>query len=297
MKIGDREIGGDNPCYIVAEAGINHNGSVKDAMRLMFMAKEAGADAVKFQKRAPRFCVPRDQWDAEKDTPWGRMPYIEYKEKTELGVGDYRLIDAQARSLGIDWFVSVWDIQSVQFMEEFFEPIAYKVPSALLTDDELLRAIRDTGRPIILSSGMSTKEQVYGAVAQIMSSPTALPVYEITVCQCTSSYPLKPSEVNLNAMQRLNNLYGTVPGYSGHEMGINISMAAVALGAKYLERHITLDKTMWGTDQPLSLEPDEFKQLVDGVREVEAALGDGVKRVYDSELPFKAKLRPERVHV
>jgi N-acetylneuraminate synthase len=297
VRLGNREVGGNNPTYIVAEIGANHNGDIEHALRLMQLAKEAGANAVKFQKRTPEICIPEDQKHTLKSTPWGDMEYLSYRLGLELTLGDYRKIDLKASSLSVDWFASVWDIPSVEFMEQYFNPIVYKIPSACLTDDPLLEAVGATGRPVILSTGMSTPGEVERALWNYEYS-RAEEATDIIVCQCTSTYPLKPEEVNLKLIckwleeleVRWDGLFQVV-GYSGHEAGINISIAAVAMGARYIERHLTDDKTQWGSDQSMSLEPDEFKNLVDGIREVEAAFGTGIKEVYDSELPAMAKLR------
>tara|TARA_Y100000310_G_scaffold276043_1_gene292923 strand:+ start:8941 stop:9843 length:903 start_codon:yes stop_codon:yes gene_type:complete len=289
MRIGSREIGPDHPAYIVAEIGQNHSGFVDLAVKQIRLAKEAGADAVKFQKRTPRLCIPESEWGDLRDTPRGRMAYINYREILELSESDYRYISEACWSVGIDWFASVWDIPSVDFMEGL-HPVAYKVPSACLTNDALLNRLKDVEVPVILSTGMSTWEEIERAVSIL--NPALL-------CQCTSTYPCPPEEVNLRFMRgpQLYNLCRSWPepvGYSGHELGTAISIAAVALGANYVERHFTNDKAQWGTDQAMSLEPQEFRAMVDGIREVEAALGDGVKKVYPSEQKAIKHLRGAR---
>ena len=281
MRIGSREIGPGHPTYIVAELGANHGGSVAKAIQQMMLAKEAGADAVKFQKRSPEICIPPEQQGEMKDTAWGRMTYLNYRNRLEFW-HEYEGIGKAAGEIGIDWFTSAWDIPSVDFMEPF-SPIAYKIPSPCLTDDALLKAVAATQRPVILSTGMSTPNEIARALR-------ALEGVERVVCQCTSSYPLAPSEVNLRFMDELARADELV-GYSGHEHGIAISIAAVALGACYVERHFTDTRDQWGTDQQISLEPGEFRQMVDGIREVEQALGDGIKRVYGSEQSAMKKLR------
>ena len=303
MKLGDRDIGGNNPAYIVAEIGINHNGNLTLAKHMMDCAKDAGADAVKFQTRTPRICVPEDQWETMRDTPWGRLSYIDYKEKIELNVIDYAKIDAYAKEIGIDWFTSVWDVPSLDRTEETFTEFnggaitAYKVPSACLTDLGLLDAIAKTARPIILSTGMSTVYEMNEAFHAIneYGHPKML-----VVCQCTSTYPCPPEEINLRALETVSNAtkawFGDnfVLGYSGHEMGSVITVAAAALGAKYIERHFTSDTELWGTDQKLSLPPIEFAHMVSGIRKVETAMGTGIKEVYESEKPARDKLRRVR---
>jgi N-acetylneuraminate synthase len=283
VSIGGRLVGEGHPTYIIAEIGLNHNGDVNIAKQLIDIAAVFGCDAVKFQKRTPELCVPRDQWDVIRDTPWGRIPYIEYRHKVEFGEKEYRLIDAHCKEKGIQWFASCWDEPSVDFMEQFDPPV-YKIASASLTDGRLLSKKASTGRPIILSTGMSTMEEIEHAV-------TLLPNDRLILLHATSTYPCKAPEINLRMLQTLRERFHLPVGYSGHEVGLQISVAAAALGAVAIERHITLDRTMWGTDQAASLEPSGLQRLVRDVRIIEQALGDGQKRVYESELPIRAKLR------
>ena len=284
VKIGDRLVGDGHPAYIVAEIGINHNGSVDIAKLLIDAAIKAGVDAVKFQKRTPEICTPRDQWDKMRETPWGYIRYIEYRHKVEFGLDEYQEIDRYCKEKGITWFASVWDTPSVDFLEQF-EPVAYKIPSAALTDHELLRHVRATGRPVILSTGMSTMEQIRAAVE-------VLGTENLVLMHATSTYPCEPDELNLRMIQTLRREFPEVPiGYSGHEVGLVTTAVAVALGACMVERHITLDRAMWGSDQAASVEPGGFQKLVKYIRVTERALGDGVKRVYESEIPAMKKLR------
>lgn len=284
VKIGDRWVGDGYPTYIVAEIGINHNGSVDIAKLLIDAAVHAGVDAVKFQKRTPEICVPKDQWNIMRETPWGYISYIEYRHKIEFGEAEYREIDRYCKQKGITWFASVWDIPSVDFLEQF-DPVAYKIPSAALTDHELLRHVRKTGRPVILSTGMSTMEQIREAVAVLGRE-------NLIITHATSTYPCEPEELNLRMIETLRREFPEVPiGYSGHEVGLVTTAVAVALGACLVERHITLDRAMWGSDQAASVEPGGFERLVKYIRVTEKALGDGVKRVYESEIPAMKKLR------
>lgn len=281
---GSRTAGPGRPVYVVGEIGINHNGDLATALALIDAAAEAGCDAVKFQKRTPEICTPRDQWDVERDTPWGRMTYIDYRHRVEFGEREYRAIDAHCAQRGIDWFASPWDTEAVAFLEEFDVP-AHKVASASLTDDELLRALRATGRTVVLSTGMSTPQQIRHAVEVLGSA-------NILLCHATSTYPAKAEELNLRVINTLREEYPNVPiGYSGHETGLQTTLAAVALGASFVERHITLDRAMWGSDQAASVEPGGLTRLVRDIRTIETALGDGVKRVYASELGPMKKLR------
>lgn len=283
VLIGDRPVGHSQSYFIVAEIGINHNGDVEIAKRLIDVAADAGCDAVKFQKRTPEICVKKDQWDIPRETPWGTMSYISYRRRTELGQSEYEEIDTYCKRKGVTWFASAWDVPSVDFLSTFSPP-CYKVASASLTDDELLLKLRETGVPIILSTGMSTVEQIRHAIGILGKD-------ELVVLHCTSSYPARNEELNLRMIETLSAEFGVPVGYSGHEIGVETSLAARALGASLIERHITLDRTMWGTDQSASLEPDDLALLVRGVRTIESALGDGVKRVYESELPVMEKLR------
>jgi N-acetylneuraminate synthase len=292
MEIGTRKLGPGEPVYIVAEIGGNHNGDLKLALKQIDLAKEAGATMVKFQKRTLPDAIPEAQRAVMKDTPWGKLDYVEYRERLEFNKAQYEIIDDHCRNVGIDWFVSVWDEAAVDFMEPFY-PIAYKIGSPCLTDDGLLRRVAATGRPVILSTGGSTPKQVKHAIDGLDPICDSL-----VICQCTSSYPTDPTEINLRVLilpalsfRSEIELPTFQIGYSGHELGTAISIAAVALGAVYLERHFTNDKTQWGSDQALSLEPAEFAEMVKGVREVEAAMGDGVKVVYSSEKSKLASLR------
>jgi N-acetylneuraminate synthase len=283
-RLGDRVVGPGHPVYITGEIGINHNGELANAFALIDQAAAAGCDAVKFQKRTPEVCTPRDQWDIERDTPWGRMTYIDYRHRVEFGEDDYRQIDSHARSRGISWFASPWDVAAVDFLEQFDVP-AHKVASASLTDDELLRRLRATGRTIILSTGMSTPKQIRHAVEVLGSE-------NIVLCHATSTYPAKPTELNLRMIHTLQSEFPNVPiGYSGHETGLQTTLAAVALGAVFVERHITLDRAMWGSDQAASVEPPGLQRLVRDVRIISDSLGDGVKKIYDGERAAMKKLR------
>lgn len=283
VKIGDRFVGEGYPVYIVAEIGLNHNGDVEIAKRLIHAAVEAGADAVKFQKRTPELAVPAAYRDVMRETPWGLISYLEYRRRVELGAEAYAEIHGYCRELGIPWFASVWDQPSVDFIEPF-DPACYKIPSAALTDHALLSRVRATGRPMILSTGMSTMEQIRAAVAHAGTK-------NLVILHCTSTYPARPEELNLRMIQTLQRTFACPIGYSGHETGLQTSLAAVVLGAAMLERHITLDRSMWGSDQAASVEPHGFQRLVRDIRVIEAAMGDGIKRVYDSELPIQLKLR------
>ena len=284
MKIGNKLVGDGHPTYVVAEIGINHNGDVEIAKQMIDAAVHAGVDAVKFQKRTPDVCTPPEQQKQMRETPWGYITYLDYRYKVEFGKNEYAEIDRHCREQGIDWMVSVWDEPSVDFMEQFSTP-AYKLPSASLTDLDLIRKCRVTGKPIILSSGMSTMEQIRKAVEVAGSENLGL-------MHSTSAYPCEPDELNLRMVETLRKEFPNLPiGYSGHEVGLVPSTIAVALGACMVERHLTLDRAMWGSDQAASVEPGGFEKLVKYIRVTEMALGDGVKKVYDSEKSIMKKLR------
>jgi sialic acid synthase SpsE len=283
VSVGKKAIGAGEPVYIIAEIGINHNGDIAIAKQLMDVAVETGCDAVKFQKRTPEICVPEEQKSIPRETPWGTMTYFEYKKRIEFEQPEFEQIDAYAKKIGIDWFASPWDVPSVDFLESFNVP-CQKIASACLTDSELLTAINKTKTTTILSTGMSSIEEIDKAVSLLNNVPLA-------IAQATSTYPAEASELNLRALQTFAEKYKVPVGYSGHERGLQVTIAAVALGATFIERHITLDRSMWGTDHSASLEPEGLKKLVRDIRIIELALGDGKKKVYDSEIPIRAKLR------
>ena len=284
VTIGSRVIGGGRPAYVIAEIGLNHNGDVELAKQLIDVAADAGADAVKFQKRTPEIATPEHMRSTPRETPWGTMTYLDYRRRVEFGRDEYIEISDYALLRGLEWFASPWDVPSVAFLEDL-GVVAHKVASAGLTDIELLEALRDTGKPVILSTGMSTIDQIDRAI-------DVLGTDRLVLMHATSTYPMEPEEANLRVIPVLRDRYPGVPvGYSGHERGLQISLAAVALGAVAVERHITLDRTMWGSDHAASLEPAGLQHLVRDIRVIEAALGDGVKRVFPGEFAPMAKLR------
>ena len=283
IRIGNRLVGTGQPVFLIAEIGLNHNGDLEIAKKLIDAAVAAKCDAVKFQKRTPELCVPEDQKNVMRETPWGRMTYLEYRYRVEFETAEYQEIDKYCKECGIIWLASCWDQVSVDFLLQF-NPLCFKIGSANLTDDELLRHHRQYTRPIILSTGMSTIEQIDHAV-------DILGTDNLIIMHCTSTYPSKLEELNLKAIPTLKERYGVPVGYSGHEVGLATSVAAAALGACMIERHITLDRSMWGSDQAASVEPHGFSRLVRDIRAVEKAIGDGKKRVYESEIPIINKLR------
>ena len=284
VSIGSHVIGGGRPAYVIAEIGLNHNGDVEIAKRLIDVAARAGANAVKFQKRTPEIATPEHMRDVPRETPWGTMTYLEYRHRVEFGRDEYIEVGDYATMQGLDWFASPWDVPSVEFLEDL-NVAAHKVASASLTDTELVEALRETGKPIILSTGMSTMEQIDTAMGVLNTD-------RVILMHATSTYPMEPDEANLRMISTLRDRFAGVPvGYSGHERGLQISLAAVALGAVAVERHITLDRTMWGSDHAASLEPGGLEHLIRDIRIIETALGDGVKRVFPGEQAPMAKLR------
>lgn len=293
IEIGNRAIGDGQPCYIIAEAGVNHNGSMETAMRLIDAAKDAGADAVKFQKRTIEKCYTKAELDAPRESPWGNTTR-QQKYALEFDFDAYSAINDYCRSIGMPWFASCWDTEAVDFIAQF-DPPCFKIASASLTDKELLEHTAKQGKPILLSTGMSTLHEVELAqrvLYRIWWEEMNLNRLPLILMHCTSTYPSKPEELNLRCLITLNKYLGEIlVGYSGHEVGLQTTLAAVMLGACVVERHLTLDRSMYGSDQASSVEPHGFAQMVRDIRVCEQARGDGIKRVYDSELPIKKKLR------
>ena len=282
VQIGNHHIGPGHPCFIIAEIGINHNGDVDTARKLIDAAVEAGCQAVKFQKRTVDLVYTPEELIKPRENPFGPTNG-DLKRGLEFSLDQYRVIDAYCRDKGILWFASCWDKTAIDFIETFAPP-CHKIASACLTHDDLLRHFKATGRPLILSTGMSTMEQIRMAVE-------LLGLDNLVLAHSTSVYPSKVDILNLRLIQALQREFDCSVGYSGHEVGLQTSVAAVALGACLIERHLTLDRAMWGSDQSASIEPHGFARLVRDIRSVELALGDGVKRLLTEEVPVMEKLR------
>nr|WP_295743514.1 N-acetylneuraminate synthase family protein [uncultured Acidocella sp.] len=285
VKIGGKAVGGRNPCYVIAEIGINHNGDLDLAKQLIDVAVAAGADAVKFQKRTVDVVYTAEELARPRENPFGPTNG-DLKRGLEFGQDAYAAIDAYCKQKAIAWMASCWDEASVDFIDQF-NPPAYKIASASLTDDDLLRHTRAKGKPIILSTGMSSLEQIDHAV-------NVLGKQDLVILHSSSTYPAHYEELNLRVIPVLAQQFAVPIGYSGHETGIPSSVAAVALGACMVERHLTLDRAMWGSDHAASLEPNGLTRLVRDIRLIETAMGDGVKRVLEREKPVMEKLR--RIH-
>jgi len=272
-----------NKTHIIAEIGINHNGDLDIAKKLIDVAALAGCDSVKFQKRNPDICVPEHQKSVMRETPWGTMTYLDYKHRVEFGKSEYDEIDKYCKEKGIQWSASPWDLDSLNFLAQYDIPYV-KIPSAHLTNIPLLEASIATGMRVIASTGMSTLKEVDTAVEVLKRGDFAL-------LHCNSTYPAPLEELNLKCIQTLKERYNCEVGYSGHEFRLGTTVACVYLGATILERHITLDRTMWGTDHLSSVEPQGLIKLVKGVRELETSLGDGIKVVTKDEEKIRKKLR------
>jgi len=285
INVGGHTIGYGQPVFIIAEIGINHNGDIELAKRLIDMAVAAGCTAVKFQKRTPELCTPAHMRDINRETPWGIITYLEYRYKVEFGETEYDQIDQYCKQRGIPWLASCWDEPAVDFLERYAPPL-HKIPSACLTNHALLRHIAAKGRPVILSTGMSTMEDIDQAVLHLDKS-------RLILCHTNSTYPCKPEELNLKTIQTLGQRFGCPVGYSGHEVGLQTTCAAVVLGACIIERHITLDRAMWGSDQAASIEPPGLFRLVRDIRIIESAVGDGIKRIYPGEIIARERLRDQ----
>lgn len=282
VKIGNILVGDGHPCFVVAEIGINHNGDIDIAKQLIDLAKFSGCDAVKFQKRTVNIVYKPEELAAPRESPFGNTNG-DLKYGLEFGLEEYQEIDRYCKEKDIPWFASCWDENSVDFIDQFEVP-CYKIASPCLTDDKLIRYTRSKGKPIILSTGMSTLEQIDHAVEVLGRD-------DLVILHTTSTYPAQHEELNLAVIPALKERYGLPIGYSGHETGIPTSVATVALGACVVERHITLDRAMWGSDQAASLGPGGVIKMVSGIRIMEVAMGDGIKRVVEREMPIIKKLR------
>ena len=278
VTVGNKIIGDNSPCFVIAEIGINHNGSVDLAKRMIDEAVMAGCDAVKFQKRTVTKVYTPEELDVYRPNYYGSTNR-DLKLGLELSYEDYCIIDEYCRDKKIMWFASCWDLDSVDFIEQFDVP-CHKVASAMLTDDEFLLKLKSLGKPILLSTGMSSMEEIRHAVDLLGED-------NLVLFHCTSTYPTNHTEINLRVIETFREEFSCPIGYSGHERGLLPSILSVELGANSVERHITVDRTLWGSDQAASLEPEGLRRMVRDIREVKKILGEGNKKVYDSELTVK----------
>lgn len=300
VRIADIVVGDGHPTVIVGELGTNHGGDVKQALRLIDICKAAGADAIKFQKRTPELAVPEAEWNDLRETPWGKMKKIDYRKRVEFGLDEYREIDAHCRKIGMPWLVSVWDLPSVEWMVNSGLPIhAIKIPSARVSDLPLIEAVGKVGNPVILSTGMADMNNVKSAVFAMVNGLWHSRMWEdddpdwrahAILLQCTSSYPARADESNLRVIQTYKREFGCPVGFSSHKIGQLTCLLAVAAGANMIERHVTLSRRMKGSDHRMSTEPDDLFRLVREIRQVEAILGSGEKKILDSELPEAKRL-------
>jgi N-acetylneuraminate synthase len=281
IKIGNKLIGDGEPCFVIGEIGINHNGSIDIAKKLIDIAVASGCDAVKFQKRTVEIVYSQAELEAYRINPFGETNG-DLKRALELSYEDYAEIDRYCKKTGMLWFASCWDEEAVDFIDQF-DPPCYKIASASLTDDELIKYTKAKGKPILLSTGMSCTEEIEHAISILGD--------DIILYHCTSTYPSEAHEINLSVISKYKEKYNFPIGYSGHERGLTPTTLSVVLGANSVERHITLDRTMWGSDQAASLEPEGLFRLLRDIRQVPKWAGDGQKVVYDSELPIIKKLR------
>lgn len=282
VKIANKIIGDDFPCFVTAEIGINHNGSIQLAKKLIDMAVSVGCDAVKFQKRTVDVVYTKEELAKERQSVFGETNG-DLKRGLEFSFEQYKEIDEYCKQKGIIWYASCWDEQAVDFIEQF-NPPCYKIASASLTDDELLKYTKKLGKPIFLATGMSTMEQIQHAVDVLGED-------NLIIYHCTSTYPTELSEINLKVIETLREKYNCPIGFSGHEKGILPTIMSVMLGANAVERHITVDRTLWGSDQAASLEKEGISRIVRDIHQIKTITGDGVKKVYDSEKPIITKLR------
>ncbi|OUJ18091.1 Sialic acid synthase [Methanonatronarchaeum thermophilum] len=282
------EISEESDPFFIAEIGINHNGSLDNAKEMIDMAADFDADAVKFQKREPDICVPEHKKDQVRETPWGDITYLEYKKKIEFGKKEYDEIDEYCKDKDIVWSASAWDLPSFEFIEQYDIPF-HKVASAKLTDKKLLQKIKNTGKPVFLSTGGSTMQQIKKAVKIFEESN------KLVIMQCNANYPSEINELDLNVIKTLKKEFPEhIIGYSGHEKGISPSLVAAALGAKVIERHITIDRAMWGSDQSASLDRPGLRRLIRDVKNIPKMLGNEEKTVYENEEKVMKKLRNKK---
>lgn len=270
--------------FIIAEIGINHNGDLSIAKNLIETAKNAGCDAVKFQKRTLELVYSHEELDKQRESPWGTTNR-QQKEGLEFGLEEYQEIDRYCKNMGIEWFASAWDVESQEFLKQFNLKFN-KIASAMMVDEDLLKLVATEGRHTFISTGMSTLGEIDRAVEIFKNSGCSF-----ELMHCVSTYPMEDTDANLNCISTLRERYGCDIGYSGHEVGLAVSYAAAALGITSLERHITLDRAMYGSDQAASVEISALRSLVGAVRKIEKAMGNGKKHVLDTEIPIAKKLR------
>jgi len=276
VELNRKQVGPLQPCYLIAEIGINHNGDIDLAKKLILQAKEAGFDVVKFQKRVPELCVPKSKRDEVRVTPWGNISYFSYKEKIEFSKKEYDEIDNFCRNIGIDWAASAWDVESVKFLSKYDNPFI-KIPSDKSKDLRFIEAVAETGMPVIISCGGTSIDDLEEAFKILDKKKTIL-------LQCTSQYPTPTDRLNLSAIKFLEQRFKLNVGLSSHHTSPTMAAMAAAYGAKVIEVHVTLDRAMWGTDQAMSLELRGMHLLCKNVRDFYLALGSAEKTLYEEEV-------------
>jgi N-acetylneuraminate synthase len=286
IKIDGRMVGDQQPVYMIAEIGLNHNGDMQNAKKLIDAAFATNWDCVKFQKRTPDICVPEHQKNVMRDTPWGKMTYLEYRYKVEFEKEQYDYIDVYCREKPISWTASIWDLKSLEFLMSYDVPFI-KIPSAKLTEHEYLINASKSGKPVILSTGMSTIEEIDAAVEVLAKYSKG----DYVLMHTNSSYPAPPEELNLKVINFLQERYKCIIGYSGHEYDLEPTVIASSLGASIIERHVTLDHNMWGSDHFASLEVHAMDMLRKRIKNIGVFLGDGIKKLTTKELEVRKKLR------
>ncbi|GHS95063.1 sialic acid synthase [Planctomycetales bacterium] len=286
INLGDRLVGDNEAVYFIAEIGINHNGDLQAAKKLLDATFATDWDCAKFQKRTPDICVPEKQKSVLRQTPWGEMTYLAYRRRVEFQKAEYDIIDRYCREKPLTWTASVWDLPSLEFLAAYKTPFI-KIPSAKITDLELVEESAKLGKPVFLSTGMSTLEEIDAAVNLLEKHLTK----NYLLFHVNSTYPAKLDELNLSVIGTLKERYDCLVGYSGHEQELMPSQIASIYGACAIERHITLDHTMWGSDQAASLELHGMDLLVKRVRATKKIIGNGVKIITDGEMKIREKLR------
>ena len=275
----------DNKIYIIAEIGINHNGSLDIAKQLIDIAKVAGCDVVKFQKRNPDICVPEHQKSVMRDTPWGKMTYLDYKKKIEFSKDDYKIIDRFCKEQNIEWFASVWDLDSLKFIEQF-NVSTHKIASALVTNLELVKEVAKCNKYTFISTGMCELKDI-DKIVEIFNKANC----DFELMHSVSTYPADEKDLNLSLIEFYKKRYNCNVGYSGHEPTISPSVIAAVLGASSIERHITLSRSLFGTDQAASVERRGLMELVTVVRKIPIVLGVPKKKLLEAEIPIAKKMR------
>jgi N-acetylneuraminate synthase len=286
INIDGRKVGDEQPVYMIAEIGLNHNGDLQIAKKLIDASFATNWDCVKFQKRTPEICVPEHQKTVMRDTPWGRMTYLEYRYRVEFEKGQYDYIDRYCREKPIAWTASIWDLKSLEFLLQYDIPFI-KIPSAKLTESEFLVESGKSGKPVVLSTGMSKVEEIDAAVEILEKYAKS----NYVLMHTNSSYPAPHEELNLRVINFLKERYKCIVGYSGHEYDLEPSVIAVSLGADLIERHVTLDHNMWGSDHFASLEVHAMDMLRKRIKTMSEMLGDGIKKITEKELEVRKKLR------